>query len=718
MDLKKKILKILESGEKPTARELAQRFKRDKSQVNSMLYKLKGKRLADVDSSKRWSLNNAGPKPEAVLRSEEGPEDPVVASPVADSSRGSREPEERITWTTEQYEIVNSPPDARILVEAGPGTGKTAVACARVGKLLAEDNLSPSSILMVSFTRTAVAEMKNRIGLWESSGRVNAVNICTLDQAAFSFGIGCGEKFENLMCGFDDNIDAAVNSLQQNNPLLLEYLSGLRHMIVDEAQDLMGQRSRLVRLLIGLLPREAGATIFADGAQAIYGFTNDIDGKDEKAEQFLDSFDAGTAGFSEVRLEKIHRTQEPHILKLFESARNALANGSVEDVIKAATSASDDYGDDAAKLPLQDGDLVLYRKRASALMHTQFYPGLFRLRLPGYPAAVHPWIGAIFGAYGEDLVSRSVFCELWKQRAVESVSRCFTSESAWNLLRRFASDRDDVSLSKLRRLLARARPRVEFCELDYGSFGPIFSTIHASKGREAGTVFLMMPRNLDYLDGDGGLDHNEEARVFYVGSTRARSAFRRGVAQTLVGAGRLEKTAQRVAQILSLKKWPKFQIGLQGDLDELACVGREPAFCASDAAADLHQSELLDLWSASLVSNSSAEVSGELVRVVGADGKEQWIYRFTCGEKILGWSGRSLSADLWSACNAMQQRAKCGRLKPPDKIARLKFIGLRTCAVEIDSPAAARLRASQRSSGFWLAPMITGFPSIMLKFWN
>src|SRR5262245_60845376 len=119
-----------------------------------------------------------------------------------------------VPWTPEQSEIIDAPPSARLLVEAGPGTGKTAVACARVAKLLREDDLNPGSILMVSFTRTAVSEMKNRIRLWADSGKVTAVNICTLDQAAFQFGVGCGDQFEKLMGSFDGNIDNAVQHLR------------------------------------------------------------------------------------------------------------------------------------------------------------------------------------------------------------------------------------------------------------------------------------------------------------------------------------------------------------------------------------------------------------------------------------------------------------------------------------------------------------------------
>lgn len=42
-------------------------------------------------------------------------------------------------WNAQQLAVIEAAGTARIVVEAGPGTGKTAVACARVAHLLKED---------------------------------------------------------------------------------------------------------------------------------------------------------------------------------------------------------------------------------------------------------------------------------------------------------------------------------------------------------------------------------------------------------------------------------------------------------------------------------------------------------------------------------------------------------------------------------------------------
>ena len=220
-------------------------------------------------------------------------------------------------------------------------------------------------------------------------------------------------------------------------------------------------------------------------------------------------------------------------------------------IIQVAETATDRLGSEWVQdLPLRDGDLVLYRKRASALMHAQFCPGkLFDSACPTIRLPSFPWIGLVFSNWMDPLVSREEFAGLWEKRVPVVMRDGFTEDSAWALLHRFARDHDQVKISRLRTLLSRPRPPVDFCYLDYGGHGPVFSTIHASKGREADRVFLMLPNNLNYLDGNSKIDRVEEARVFYVGSTRVKGEFLSGQeAKTMAGAGRIDSSGRRVGQ--------------------------------------------------------------------------------------------------------------------------------------------------------------------------
>lgn len=56
-------------------------------------------------------------------------------------------------WDDNQLDVIKAGFDECILVDAGPGTGKTAVACARLAYLIEEEDLEPSNTWMISFTR-------------------------------------------------------------------------------------------------------------------------------------------------------------------------------------------------------------------------------------------------------------------------------------------------------------------------------------------------------------------------------------------------------------------------------------------------------------------------------------------------------------------------------------------------------------------------------------
>jgi DNA helicase-2/ATP-dependent DNA helicase PcrA len=64
----------------------------------------------------------------------------------------------------QQLEAVTAPP-GHILILAGAGSGKTDTLTRRIGWLMTELNVSPRSILAVTFTNKAAREMKNRIEL-------------------------------------------------------------------------------------------------------------------------------------------------------------------------------------------------------------------------------------------------------------------------------------------------------------------------------------------------------------------------------------------------------------------------------------------------------------------------------------------------------------------------------------------------------------------------
>lgn len=77
-----------------------------------------------------------------------------------------------------QYEIIHAKPSESLFVVAGPGSGKTTSMVLKVLKLIIVDDINPASIIAVTFTRKAAAELKSRILGWGDQLRRGLVINC------------------------------------------------------------------------------------------------------------------------------------------------------------------------------------------------------------------------------------------------------------------------------------------------------------------------------------------------------------------------------------------------------------------------------------------------------------------------------------------------------------------------------------------------------------
>src|SRR3989454_2658002 len=148
-------------------------------------------------------------------------------------------------WDLEQLEVIMDDSTSWQLVVAGPGAGKSAVACQRVA-FLVDKGVPPSRILLVSFTRTAVVELRDRIVSYAVAGdRARSVRISTIDSHAWSLRLGFDdEPLPKLLSegSYDLGIARAVELFQKNQRDLMDFMGQLEHLIVDEAQDVIGIR--------------------------------------------------------------------------------------------------------------------------------------------------------------------------------------------------------------------------------------------------------------------------------------------------------------------------------------------------------------------------------------------------------------------------------------------------------------------------------------------
>ena len=465
------------------------------------------------------------------------------------------------------------------------------------------------------------------------------------------------------------------------NEVLDEYLSATSHLIVDESQDLTALRSRLIGKLIEKVPSSCGVTVFADPCQGIYGFTNDYADGSSPDGAFLESFDLKGAGFSHYKLDRIHRTDDKGILEIFDEARSSVVNYS-RDPVKVVDAIRESATEFNGKLNenLGESRLVLYRRRAQALIDAHHYPHYCQLRMSSLPPCIHPWVGAVFAKYDSNLIQQGEFKELWEQVDVATLlHEDINCDTAWDLLRRHASARPrGVNLKRLRDLLCRSRPHADFLTSDFGMWGPIFGTIHGSKGREAEHVLLMLPRNEKTLvipdDKPNAERRNrEESRVYYVGATRAKSTLEHSEAKSLFGATSIE--SGRVWHSYHRGKGKpataSVQFGLAGDMDETASMRRDFADSELDA---------LDCFE-SLIKVQRRHVGSDTPPAINlyldprrVDEKVEYRYRIQLNdddETILGWLSPRVSWDLLEVGKSVKEPNQIFRSTPSDKSGRL-----------------------------------------------
>ena len=598
---------------------------------------------------------------------------PIPALPPEKENSGAGE----ATW---QDDPIGKPADARLIVDAGPGTGKTHAACARVAAMV-NDGIPPTRICLVSFTRTAVIEIRNRIAraLLDPADAAS-VRIITLD--AFAWAVQSGYSREaNLTGSFDHNINQALQ-LIRDDPDVRDDLARIEHLIVDEAQDIVGPRAALVLALIDALAPESGVSVFADKAQAIYDFSESQEAS--AGTKFLDQLT--TKGFTPLQLTKVHRTSDPKLIEIFTTLRRDLLAGTkkgIEGYVRSEIQrlAHEDVGDleDLDLQQVSEDSLVLVRNRLE-VMTVSSRAGMVphRLRMSGLPTCIRQWVAQMFWDYTQRRISRDVFEKRWEDRSVHAPYDCV---EAWHRCVEVAGESAVVvDLHRLRSILARGNPPMLFCTPEFGTAGPILGTIHASKGREAPTVYLyLQERTTDD-------NSSEESRVMFVGATRPRERLLVGS----TGPHRGQHTNNRVWR--RGKSGLHIEVGRIGDLDPMGLVGR-PFFSKQETAEAAQRAWVDQPLRQRLVLRAEATLG--------------WEFAIKQGDERLGGMGEQFRWNIREIGNSLNRHIAW--------LGHVRSMGLRTMAVAPDSQQLESMLEPWRSSGFLFAPLLSTLAFVPIK---
>lgn len=623
-----------------------------------------------------------------------------------------------LEWDDQQKKVILAEYNERLLCHAGPGMGKTAVACARVSNLI-DQGVEPSKIWMLSFTRTAVKEIRDRISSFAGQNLSSlGVKVATIDSQSWHVRYGLtDEEIGKLFGDYNQNIEAVNDMFTSNYEEMHEFFDDFEHIIIDEAQDITGPRAELIIKILKILNPECGFTIFADPAQAIYNFTDDTsDQVREEGQNFLDILkDKFSDTLEEIELHTIHRTTNPKIVKIIEDLRlDIYVNDNVDqEAYDERSSFVKDQADEKLGI-FQTSDmqntnedtLVLFRRRSEVLQASSFASkdGIaHRIRMSGFQANLFSWLGYIFFDYTEDIISKDRFLKLCNDREylfVDPIEGKHTFLDWWSLLKKsVGTDNDAISIRELRAKLARTPPHINLCYSELGMEGVILGTIHASKGREAEKVILEIPPQI----GNQTANFDEESRVLYVGATRAKNILAVGQGYTKHVFSRSLDTGRSFRRIRQGTNGSSMllqvEIGRDGDIDEYSFVSKN--FSKNDVAFyQRHLSTLAHKTPVPLRANLEPDNNYSYSIWTNSNGEMV--------DKAFGYFSQNLNKDLFEVG---KRYPKQGYFKPPQSIGPFYLVGIKTVCKSDNDPNLKHLHEPYCNTGIWLAPIIVGYPA-------
>ncbi|MFE9127368.1 UvrD-helicase domain-containing protein [Streptomyces sp. NPDC007148] len=441
-------------------------------------------------------------------------------------------PEVGLSLTPAQLSVVTKPWDARTLVTAGAGAGKTTTLTYRLEHLTGAEELLAGEILVLSFSRAAVRELRERVDKLATTAR--RVRAQTFDGWALSVLLLENPQRDDLGgTSFDQRITMATEAIERG--VLDASEQGVpAHVVIDEVQDLVGVRRDMVEALLDRYADNCGFTVVGDAAQAIYGFQ--VADPDERANETNLFFRWVRVSFGDDLVEVTladnfrARTKEARIGLPYgprlqnlpadrgEAAKEAEA---VYAQLRSDLALAPDFGplDDAFTLAslrqFEGTTAILCRDNGQVLhlserLHTLGVDHRIQRSPRSRPTPV--WVAQLLLATSAAQLTEDRFRDLAVLALTWDASR------TWHALRRCAAGaRGTLDLEALRRAVAECRLPDELTAPP--SHPLVLSTVHRAKGLEFDRVLIVEPPAPSEWRGEHA-DPPAEARLLYVAMTR------------------------------------------------------------------------------------------------------------------------------------------------------------------------------------------------------
>lgn len=435
----------------------------------------------------------------------------------------------------EQDNIITLPVSTRQLINAGPGTGKTWVLIERIIYLLNEQNVSPEEIVVLCFSRGAVEVIHKRLAIEALKGRVsdeiNYIDVCTFDSFASKLLYWVKDNTENIiadrnigMLDYDERIRTFVEVVKKNK----ELISQCSHLFVDEVQDLVMDRARMVLDLIRSLPKECGVTLLGDSCQAIYDYQ--VENDSMSSALFYKNICERMNGIEYYTFKHNYR-QSNNLAILGEEYRKAIlscdiakCNNYWDKHVSAKIERFEEYEID--KITSNEIQQLLDMGSVGVLTRTngQALKISAEFRKKGIEHSLsrrlsdnsfNKWIALLFNSVDYMSLEKSDFIQEYEK--ISSMSNNVDAEEVWNELQNLCrTSADHIGIKDILYEIWNGAQSVLFYEKQEDCSLTI-TNIHRGKGKEFTTVLI---ENSIFEEREKTLD---EHKVCYVALTRARS---------------------------------------------------------------------------------------------------------------------------------------------------------------------------------------------------
>lgn len=581
-------------GKVPAPKLLKDKKNRNKSEIkndisNDLNLEEDSKDAKSIDEIvNMWDKMHDKDKIRSIKIDNEHFEKKIDNSIIIDSEKTSDEIESTrkraIKNIVDQKYVIEACENAKLLVNAGPGTGKTFTLIKRLMFLTDKCNLVPANeMLVLCFSKAAIAEIKKRIEQAIESAEANDdlryLDIRTFDSFATYVITQINEEMDLSDKSYEERIKIATDLIDDNNDIFCD----LKHFVVDEIQDLVGVRAKLVQSI--LKASTCGFTLLGDSCQSIYDYQ--IEDKEVEMDsigfykwlgnyydnitkvefqgnyrqtKFLDNMaiKIRTSILSEEEADK-------KIQKVSETLNK------IDSIGKCSSLCQEIVNDSATTC-------VLCRNNGEVLKVSQYLRNqevLHSIQKPSTSKLIEPWLGMIFGEYRENTIDYNEFKELfayfYPNVEVNNIN------SKWNILKNL--DGDDKSRLTIKNVLKNIYMEKSIINNLFISdkSNIVVSTIHRAKGREYEKVILLKDSYERFLSKSEEVNIEEETKTFYVAITRPKkeikiTEFNRKAYLKIVKSNERRWMETGKNNLIKLKYISGFEIGTEKDINKLSFI--------------------------------------------------------------------------------------------------------------------------------------------------